>query len=311
MSTNRGYDVCVYFDADYLCTGSFYDSFEYFHMFKTKGYDVCLVILTVVSADVVYSAITDKYDVDIESLKPDIHIYNHKYKNILNIHSNVLFAPSMSAVAQMFYYGILIPKRKVVTIWELPADHEFITSFETKRDNVLMLYDDRVFEPYRDYEHKVYNRTLNFDIMKPLQKESRKSCMLNMVTDHKCYPVDELKSIMRQYAFEHYTIFTKDKWYDKYRVLENNSVEVLKTPVNDYMYKFDTVLYLPSARGLDPSPRLLPECKWFNKKVIYHDFGKLKDGGYWRWLDCMDNFASLIMTPEDKIFDIIDDFKNE
>lgn len=323
MKETRKCDICIYFDANYLCSGSFYDSFEYFYLFKQKGYDVCLVIMSVAQPDVVYFAITDKYDVDIEFLKKDIYVYDkseymRSIKKIVKIFSNILFAPSMSSVAQMYYYDIFIPKKKIITIWELPPTHKFIKAFEIKRENVLMLYDNRVFETYKEYPHKEYRRSLDFDIMKPLKKEVRHSCMLNMVTDHKCYPVEDLKNFMDKYIFDHYTITTKDKWYEKYKVLENDKVDVLITPVENYMYKFDTLLYLPSVRGMwkdygdkdmDPSPRLLPECKWFNKKVIYHDFGKLKDGGYWRWIDCMEDFDSLVMTLDDKIFDIIEDFR--
>lgn len=319
----RKCDICIYFDANYLCSGSFYDSFEYFYMFKQKGYDVCLVVMSVVDAAVVYFAITDKYNVDIESLKKDIYVYDkneymRSIRKIVKIFSNIIFAPSMSALSQMFYYDIFIPKKKIVTIWELPPEHKFIKAFEKKRENVLMLYDERVFDTYRDYSHEKYRRTLYFDILKPLDKEVRDSCMLNMVTDHKCYPVEDLKDFMNKYKFEHYTITTKDRWYDKYKVLESDTVEVLKTPIEDYMYKFNTLLYLPSIRGMwadygdkdmDPSPRLLPECVWFDKKVIYHDFGKLKDGGYWRWMDCHYDFDSLIMKQDDKIFDIIEDFR--
>jgi len=322
MKKIRKYDICIYFDANYLCSGSFYDSFEYFHLFKEKGYDVCFMIMSIVPSDVVYFAITDKYDVDIESLKRDIYVF---YKNdyirsnkIIKIFSNIIFAPSMSSASQMYYYDIFLPRKKVITIWELPPEHKFTKAFETKRKNVLMLYDDRVFETYRDYPHVKYRRSLYFDIMKQLDKEVRHSCMLNMVTDHKCYPVEDLKNFMTKYKFEHYTITTKDRWYDKYKILESDNVDVLKTPIEDYMYKFDTLLYLPSIRGMwaeygdkdmDPSPRLLPECVWFDKKIIYHDFGKLKDGGYWRWKDCLNDFDSLVMTKDDKIFDIIEDFR--
>ena len=316
------YDICIYFDANYLCSGSFYDSFEYYYLFKQKGYNICFIVMSDVTPDVVYFAITDKYDVDIEPLKKDIYVYNKKEYarsiNIIRTSSNILFIPSMSSAAQMFYFDILIPKRKIVTIWELPQTHKFIKAFETKRDNILMLYDDRVFETYRDYPHKKYRRSLYFDIMKPLINPSRKSCMFNMVTDHKCYPAEDVADFMDKYKFDHYTITTKDKWYEKYKVLESDKVDVLTTPIEDYMYKFDTLLYLPSVRGMwagygdkdmDPSPRLLPECKWFEKKVIYHDFGKLKDGGYWRWIDCMDDFDSLILTLDDEIFDIIEDWR--
>lgn len=324
MSKIKKYDISIYYEASYLCSGSFYDSFEYFYLFSQKGYDTCFIIMSPVLSDIVYSAISDRYNIDIESLKKDIYIYDKneymRYSKIIKIISNIIFAPSMSSIAQMYYYEYLIPKRKVITIWELPPTHKFISTFKKKRENILMLYDPRVFKIYRDYPHEKYRRTLYFDIMKPLDKTKaiKNSCLLNMVTDHKTYPVDELKIIMDEYNFDNYIIATKEKLYDKYKTLENDKVKVLKTPITDYMYQFDSLLYLPSLRGtfadfgdknMDPSPRLLPECKWFNKKVIFHRFGKLKDGGYWRWIDCMEDFDSLIMTLDDPIFDIIEDFR--
>lgn len=315
MNLGRGkikkYDLCVYFDANYLCTGSFYDSYEYFALLKQKCYDVCFVVLTVESEETVHNAILDKY---VGDWYPDIFVFNrHEYldtENIIPIYSNILFIPSMSAAAQMLYYHVLIPKNKIITIWELPPDHKFISAFDKyiRKDKILMLYDERIFNPARCllYAHEKYTRSIYFDLMRPHNK-CRESTMFTMVTDHKCYEVDDLYEIMAQYNRPHYTIFTKEQWFEKYSVLESNQVEVIKTPCMNYMSLFDEHIYLPSLRHLDPSPRLIPECKWFDKKIIYHDFPNVsKDGGYWRYKDTKTDFNSLVMKPNDKIIDYIE-----
>jgi hypothetical protein len=307
MSTNFGsYDIGVFFAADYLCGGSFYDSFEYFHMFKEKGYKTCLILMINEDEDTTWKAINDKYAVDLESLKQDIYFFNREdyrmgLKKIINIRLKVLFSPSMSAIAQMIMYGTLIPYEKIIGSQELPYEHEFIQAAFTGQRYVykmLMLRDDRYFDIFPRYENRTYRQTIHFDIFKPLVWTPTfpvdDYCLINMCTDHKCYPVDELVKIMDEEFPERYLIYTKDKWYDTYKGLESDKVKVVLSPVDNFMNRFDKVLYLPSLRGADPSPRLLPECMYFSKKVIFRDWGKVKDGGYWRWHDCLHDFDSLI-----------------
>ena len=69
-------------------------------------------------------------------------------------------------------------------------------------------------------------------------------------------------------------------------------------------------LYLPSVRGFDPSPRLIPECLYFEKNIIYHNFKsikKFKDGAYYRWLDCLNGLDKVWLREDDKIFKIIEE----
>lgn len=323
----KKYDISVYFAANYLCTGSFYDSFEYWWLLKQRYRDVGFIIMAPpeVRKETIYRAICDKYDVSQfgDSLLEDgdVHIFNREdYKNknkIVPVISDLLFIPSGSSAGWMYYNNILISKKKVITIWELPNDHLYMRGFDIPRPDVLMLYDPRVFgesssclNPRDDYPHRHYFRAIYFDIMRKQVTVSRESCLLNMVTDHKCYEPNDLIGIMNQYQnIKHWTIVTKDKWWKKYKVMADTNIEVLLSPVDDYMNKFDTLLYLPSLRELDPSPRLLPEAKYFGKEVIYHDFDNApKDGGYWRYFDMLLNWNDLFLDQDDPIFEIIEDW---
>lgn len=309
MSTNLGsYDVGVFFTSNYLCSGSFYDSFEYFCMLRKK-YKTCLIIILNEPESDIWKAIDDKYEVDLDDLKRDIIIIP-KWNNskIIKVRLKVLFSPSMSAIAQMYEYGILIPHKMVITSQEVPYDNPHVVKAFTGKSyvyNIWMLRDDRVFPIFPRYMNRTYRQTINFDIFKTLSYPVDDACLINVCTDHKCYPVGELKEIMQQYFPKRWIIYTKGKWYDMYKSLESDNIRVEIAPLANFMNQFDKMLYLPSLRQLDPSPRLLAECAYFGKKVIYHDFGKVKDGGYWRWQDCLKDFDKLKMTEDDEIFDII------
>lgn len=316
MNTNHGnYDVGVFFTSNYICTGSFYDSFEYFHALR-KRFKTCLIIMLNEPEDEIFKAIKDKYDVDLDALRKDILVVPKIDTRIMKIRTNVLFSPSMSAITQMFVRSILIPHRKIIVSQEIPYEHpDFQAVFQTEdKWNVLMLYDDRVFKPVEGYKNRIYRQTINFDIFKSLHYPVDDACLINVCTDHKCYTRQELANHMRVLFPKKWFVYTKSKWYDYYKILEhwghdnNIEVKVELAPIDNFMNRFDKMLYLPSLRQLDPSPRLLAECEYFGKRVIYHDFGKIEDGGYWRWRDVLENFDGLKMTENDEIFDIIGEY---
>jgi hypothetical protein len=71
----------------------------------------------------------------------------------------------------------------------------------------------------------------------------------------------------------------------------------------------DSYYYTPVPRKFDCSSRLIPECKFYNKKVIFDQ--KVKEyffedtGLFFRYLDTKTNFESLFLKPDDKIIEIL------
>lgn len=320
MITNLGsYDVGVFFTSNYLCSGSFYDSFEYFCMLRKK-FNTCLILVLSESKGEIWKTIKDRYDVDLDELEKDIKIvpknvhFANEHPKVVKIRTKVLFSPSMSAIAQMYRYSVLIPHHHVVVSQEVPYDNPDVVKAFTGRSyvyNITMLRDDRVFPVFPRYMNRTYRQTINFDIFKTLSYPVDDRCLINVCTDHKCYPVEELVQMMDRHFPKRWLIYTKRKWYDKYKELESDNVSVELAPLDNFMNRFDKMLYLPSLRALDPSPRLLAECFYFGKKVIYYNFGDVKDGGYWRWKDCLEDFDKLKMTENDEIFGIIGEYLDE
>ena len=105
-----------------------------------------------------------------------------------------------------------------------------------------------------------------------------------------------------------YLIYTKSNLYSEYKILESDKVKVDVAPIENFMNKWDKALYLPSTRGQDPSPRVIAECEYYNKKLIYKDLGKLHDGAYYRMIDIMNGMNNITLTENDEIFDIVDEY---
>ena len=311
----KEYDILVFFAADYLCTGSFYDSFEYFWMLRSQGYTVGFVVVAKEGRGTVLKAMKVKYKVKLAGALDDIHIHTFDTRAIMAL-GEVVFIPSMASACMLFNENIqlnLANTKKLVTIAELPLNHAWMKAFKEPRQNVMILRDDRIFPEFDGYQNRVYHRKLYFDIQREPRDEFREpTCMLNMVTDHKCYDRNELDDILADDEFKdikRWAVFVKDKNWDKYYKWSyyRHDVDLHMTPTHNYMGLFSHILYLPSKREFDPSPRLLAEAKYFRKKLWYHNFLEApRDGAFFRMKDVLEKFDWLHLTPEDPIFKILE-----
>lgn len=310
------YDILVYFDADYLCTGSFYDSFEYFILLLGQGKNVGMVVNVDEGRGTVYKAIKSKYLTPFGMFQDRLHIYHRAGNQKIQETGLITFCPSMASACCIYNNNVDIQIEKLVTIMELPVNHSWMKAYRDKKfdkKNTLILYDNRIFHPIDHYKSEVYFRTLNFHIMKGCTRPSGKVGMLNMVTNHKCYDYDEILDIVKQYDFiDNWILYTKASLWDKYsdfNYLSHPDIWVQITPEIRYMDRFTHLLYLPSKRRFDPSPRLIAEAKYFDKILIYHNYETApNDGAYFRYQDVLNSYHLLKMDSEDPILDILRNF---
>lgn len=65
---------------------------------------------------------------------------------------------------------------------------------------------------------------------------------------------------------------------------------------------FDTYLYWHANTWFDPHPRLFHESYYYGKKLMYYNHPKVKDGGWYRYHDVLENgLAGRILTRNDEI----------
>jgi len=74
----------------------------------------------------------------------------------------------------------------------------------------------------------------------------------------------------------------------------------------------DSYYYTPVPRKFDCSSRLLAECKYYKKKIIFDkevlDYFEEDKGLFYRWYDIENDFESLFLTYNDSIIDIFKEY---
>jgi hypothetical protein len=166
-----------------------------------------------------------------------------------------------------------------------PAKYPLALEFYNPRQTID-LCDTEVY-PNGMGEH--FEKTINFSIYKPYE-EDVKFKHLFLGTNDKYYASAE-KVIDR---FLDHGILTYDA---KYVNINYNNIFV---PVNNLMGMFETYVY--TKETFDPAPRILQECKYYGKNVIYLRDKTIVDGGsvYWK-RDIKDPDITAIVTALEKL----------
>lgn len=116
-----------------------------------------------------------------------------------------------------------------------------------------------------------FEKTINFEIYKPYT-DNIQFKYLFLGTNEKYYAT--IDRIIDQ--FPNHGILTYNA---NYVSIKNNNIFV---PVDNLMSMFETYVYTKDT--FDPAPRILQECKYYGKQVIYQRDQLIVDGGsiYWQ-----------------------------
>lgn len=312
-------NILVLYSSDIISGGSFYDTFEYFLYLHEAGLDVKYMIISIEPIDKIKSILHSKYILDDDIFndvifEPFVERYKrhkirqigknfpeHKKYKISHIICNTIFTTSDYSLYDAFFVNkLLISHKKCIIIHDAPTNskqYQYTKKFKT----AITLADPRV---YTDYDIP-YKRRLYLSKHKCYTSYPNAIC-LNFYTPHKRWPVDILQDIMNKYN-KNIFIYTTPELVNYYDV-DKSKITVKQAPIFDFHSHFDSIVYLNSNRQFDSSPRLIVECLYMNKQVYIYDKESLisqNDGGYFRYLDCKNNFDSLIFNTCDPILDIV------
>jgi len=133
---------------------------------------------------------------------------------------------------------------------------------------VIDLCDTEVY-PNGVGEH--FEKRIYFDIYKPHEDNIQFEYLL-LGTNDKYYATAE--TYLKDYPDHGILTYPAD-----YVNMRNNNVFV---PVTNLIGLFDTYVYTKAT--FDPAPRIIQECKYYGKEIIYARDKKIKDGGsvYWK-----------------------------
>lgn len=171
-----------------------------------------------------------------------------------------------------------------------------------KKNNVWILQDDRVYDPV-NLNGINYKKKILFDKLKTIEKSEDN--FLVYITKN-CRSFNDIKSLL-QYSDKIIAITNEE---NKPSPVEGFNFII--PPVENLFEQFSTYIYTPIERKWDCSPRFITECKYYQKKVIFHniDYWHIDKGLYWRNWDIENDFDSLFLNENDEIFSILKNIIN-
>ena len=170
--------------------------------------------------------------------------HDYSYNQLLTMH--LLFSKKLIAVYSENQHDL----------WQ-PALEYF------KNTKVINLCD---YEVYPDGEGQYFEKMINFSIYKPVVDDIQFDYLFLGTND--VYYSEISKHIDK---YKSHGVLT---YNEKYIIMDYNNIFA---PVKNLLGLFKTYVYTKTY--FDPAPRLIQECKWLGKEVIYLRDKNIKDGG--------------------------------
>lgn len=247
--------------------GLLHYSYEYCCLLNQSGIECNLVIIT------------------RGNYKPDHYIecLEKKYRYVENVKIND-YIPEESDVS-------LILGRSMLTI----AYREYNNYTDDQKFSLHDLFDGKLISVYSENDPEAFNPAIEFFKTDLVYDLCDHDVYPNGVGDHfeKTINFDLYKDPIEDRQFEHLFLGTNKQYYSEllnvvpdypdHGILSydepyiNRDWNNIFCPVDNLLGKFGTYVY--NKRTFDPAPRLMIECMYYNKKVIYLRDMTVVDGG--------------------------------
>jgi len=251
--------------------GLLYYSYEYCDILNKAGFPAQIIIVRHRDFDQLkyIDAIKNKYTT-FE------HVYIDKYVPSDNDITLIMGRSMMTLSWQSFNdYNEVQQKTlrrlfsgKVISVYSENHPTEYPKALEFYAPKQIIDLCDTEVYPNGVGEH--FEKRINFSIYKP-HTDNVQFKYLFFGTNEKYYAA-AVKALPK---FPDYGILTYDA---KYVNINYNNVFV---PIENVLGIFDTYVY--TKETFDPAPRIIQECKYYRKNMIYHRDTNIIDGGsvYW------------------------------
>jgi hypothetical protein len=300
------YDECI-------VHGGFFDNFEYYYIVKKvfKDCEVKWKCITSHSKDDVVAMLEDKYEGIEPRVYKDIEVIKHKsrvlHRNPLLI--DVLVCATNSTMYWFLKHGNIQAAKFYIGL----ADWKEIHPKQNKYyKNHVVLADERVFDYGNSCKWMPYRKKILFDKYKPKDYlEGKYDYLVNLSLRERRFSKEWMMKVFKHYgypstSFACYSGFKNQEYYSWMNDL--CGIDLIIPPVDNFMRLFNTFIYLPYSDGTDATPRLIPECVYYNKGIEYYKTGlDKKSGGYHRYMDTVnDNWMKLWLKENDEVVEHIE-----
>ena len=249
------------------CDGLLYYSYEYCSYFNSIGIKTNLIII-------IHRNFSQKNYID--SIKSKyIHCKNIIFDEYTpnSDETTLIMGRSMLTLAwlnkntytedQLFTLHLLF-REKLISVYSEnhPVDYDKAIEY-FKPKEIIDLCD---FDVYPNGIGQHFEKRINFNIYKPIENNIQFQYLFNG-TNKEYYST--IQGVIQNY--KSHGILTYDHNY-----LDSNNNNIM-VPVANLLGIFETYVYTKDT--FDPAPRIIQECKYFNKDIIYLRDKSVQDGG--------------------------------
>ena len=271
-STNEKNRIC----------GHTFEVMDYFLLLYDLGYrNINILIIEDISPELLFNAWEDKY------------ILPSDYKSFITFSKKKIIISGILIFTSGFYKGFLDKYTLVYKKLIIFSCNPYFNYSKISLKNFIVLEDKRIYK--NNFIHsRHYIKKIYFKRYKKLRISENKTLI---------YINNNLRKIEVKYNPNTLIVSGNSGNFPEF---------VVNAPVENLFEKFDKFLYTKTTRRFDCSPRLITECKFYKKEVIWDfDFDEYcgKDYGdtglYWRNYDIQNNFRSLELKEDDYICEIM------
>jgi hypothetical protein len=157
----------------------------------------------------------------------------------------------------------LLFKNNLISVYSENHTKEYPIAL--KYFNPKKVFDLCDYDVYPNGVGKHFEKMINFEIYKPIKQDIQFDYLF--LGTNKIY-YKEIEKVIKNY--KSHGIITYDENYI------NKNYNNIFVPVKNLLGIFNTYVYTKSY--FDPAPRIIQECKWLGKKVIYLRDKNIQDG---------------------------------
>jgi len=268
--------VLFYVTPTFRLTGSTLNALEYFLAIHEHNKKIKLILIN-------GTPMFKNFLLRITKERYNLGLFNRIKNNIILMRRSNLVTIKFDQVLVIDYMtiketkGILSANKIIVISEKYTADPIYF--YDKNLYNVE--YYGEMFFHYKDHEYKM---KCLFNRYKPLKNVSEGTYVNSPRNPNFIYEMntDDFKKIYDcpgPYIFKNKT-----------------------NPEENLFEKFTHYVYYHANKWFDPHPRLFLECTFYDKKIVYINSLKIKDGSWYRYIDIKENgLKNRTLSKEDEI----------
>ena len=283
-------------------SGHFYECFEYYMVLK-EHFDTLIFLVHGYDKDVFMTAIKDKYDLskdELIELNENLIVETHRGFFEKNIYQKL--ASKVFFYVELYDYNDLLDSNQVILTNHIAGFRcaEDLYRVDNHSRKIHILQDTRIYNnTYSNHYTYHYVKKILFDRFNLIEKR-------NLDNSAWIYMPPGARIQSEEYVYD---VINKYSFFDKYILLSSLKIDHPKIECYDkhvpFVFEnFDTYIYGPVSRKFDCSSRIITECAYFGKNIIFNiDYED--EGLKWRRKDIETGVHTLTLEENDEIIKII------